>query len=139
MRPGETLDLAGYTYRFDGVERIKGPNYSGDMGTFVVSRGRREIARLTPEKRVYDVKQMPTTEAGIHTTGFADLYTVVGDPDGQGGWTVRIFHEPLVPWIWAGAIIMVLGGTVSLSDRRLRVGAPARRAKAPVGAAAARA
>ena len=138
MRPGETLDLAGYTYRFDGVERVRGPNYFSDIGTFLVTRGGREIARLTPEKRLYPVTQMPTTEAGIHTTGLADLYTVVGDPDGQGGWTVRIFHEPLVPWIWAGAIIMVLGGAVSLSDRRLRVGAPARR-KAPAGAAAVRA
>ncbi len=57
----------------------------------------------------------------------ADLYTVVGEPDGAGGWTVRLYHEPLVPWIWAGAIVMVLGGLTSLSDRRLRVGAPQRR------------
>ena len=69
----------------------------------------------------------------------ADLYAVIGDPDGAGGWTVRIFHEPMVPWIWAGALIMILGGAVSLSDRRLRVGAPQRRRKAPAAAAPARA
>jgi cytochrome c-type biogenesis protein CcmF len=84
---------------------------------------------LTPEKRFYPVQAMPTTEAAIHSTGLADLYAVIGDPAG-GGWTVRIYHEPLVPWIWAGALIMVAGGFLSLSDRRLRVGAPARKARA---------
>ncbi|MEE8500685.1 MAG: cytochrome c-type biogenesis CcmF C-terminal domain-containing protein, partial [Kiloniellales bacterium] len=79
------------------------------------------------------------TEAAIHTTGMADLYAVIGDADGQGGWTVRIFHQPMLPWIWAGTLIMVLGGVLSLSDRRLRVGAPTRRRKAPAAAAPARA
>jgi cytochrome c-type biogenesis protein CcmF len=64
----------------------------------------------------------------------ADLYAVIGDSDGQGGWTVRIFHEPMVPWIWAGVLIMVLGGLTSLSDRRLRIGAPTRRRKATAAA-----
>ncbi len=144
MRPGEQLQLAGYTYTFDGVQEFdvdprKGWNYTSTMATFTVTRNGRLVARLTPEKRLYPVQNMPTTEAGIHTTGLADLYTVIGDSDGKGGWTVRIFHEPLLPWIWAGALIMVLGGMVSLSDRRLRVGAPTRRRKAPLGAAAARA
>jgi cytochrome c-type biogenesis protein CcmF len=84
---------------------------------------------LTPQKRLYDVQKMPTTEAAIHTTGLEDLYVVVGDPDGKGGWTTRIFHEPLVPWIWAGCLIMVIGGLFSLSDRRLRIGAPVRSKK----------
>ena len=93
------------------------------------------MAVLTPEKRLYDVQRSETTEAAIHTTGLADLYVVIGDPDGRGGWTVRIFHEPLVPWIWTGVLIMVAGGILSLSDRRLRVGAPIRRRKAaPVAA-----
>jgi cytochrome c-type biogenesis protein CcmF len=109
------------------------------MGHVTISRSDRVIAELTPETRLYPVQQMPTTEAGIHTTGLADLYVVVGDPDEVGGWTVRIFHEPLVPWIWAGALLMIFGGMVSLSDRRLRLGAPARRAKTPAGAATARA
>ena len=59
---------------------------------------------------------------------------MIGDADGQGGWTVRIFHEPLVPWIWLGCLVMVLGSLVSLSDRRLRVGAPSRQAKPAKGA-----
>lgn len=127
MRPGETIELAGYSYRFEGVVSEQGPNYSSDRATFTVTRDGQPVAVLRPEKRLYPVQQMPTTEAAIHTTGMADLYTVIGDPDGRGGWTVRIFHEPMVPWMWAGALIMILGGALSLSDRRLRVGAPARR------------
>jgi cytochrome c-type biogenesis protein CcmF len=139
MRPGESVDLAGYTYRLDRVDQVQGPNYTSNMGRFTITRGDRVIAQLTPEKRLYSVQNMPTTEAGIYTTGLADLYVVIGDPDDAGGWTVRIFNEPLVPWIWIGSLIMILGGVVSLTDRRLRVGAPARRAKAPAGAAPARA
>ena len=139
MRPGESLDLAGYSYRLEGVRGFQGPNYRGDVATITVTQGDKFIARLTPEKRLYPVQNQPTTEAAIHTTGLADLYTVIGDPDGRGGWTVRVFHEPMVPWIWAGSMIMILGGICSLSDRRLRVGAPARRRKAPAAAAVAQA
>ena len=127
MQPGQSLELGGYSYRLEGVEALQGPNYRSDTATFTVTRDGEAVAVLTPEKRLYPVQNMPTTEAAIHTTGLADLYAVIGDPDGQGGWTVRIYHEPLVPWIWAGSLIMVLGGMVSLSDRRLRIGAPTRR------------
>ena len=121
--------MAGQSVRFDGVVEGQGPNYSREVGRFTVLEGDRQIAVLSPEKRLYPVQNMPTTEAAIRTTGLADLYVVLGDSDGAGGWTVRIYHEPLVPWIWAGSLIMVLGGLVSLGDRRLRVGAPARRRK----------
>jgi len=137
MRPGEVAELGGYSYRLEGVKTVRGPNYTSDMARFTVFRDGQEFTRLTPEKRLYDVQRMETTEAAIYTTGLADLYAVIGQPDGRGGWTVRLYHEPLVPWIWAGTIIMVLGGAVSLSDRRLRVGAPARRRKpAPAPATA---
>jgi cytochrome c-type biogenesis protein CcmF len=111
------------------------------------------VAVLQPEKRFYPVQGMVTTEAAIHTSLVADLYVVLGDAgqaeSGGGGgtpeflresnpdapWTVRIYYNPLVPWIWGGCIIMVLGGIVSLSDRRLRIGAPARaRSLAPQAA-----
>ena len=132
MRPGEAVELAGYVYRLDGVEQAQGPNYTMDRARFTVTTTDGAlVARLDPEKRFYPVRAMATTEAAIHTTAMADLYVVIGDADGQGGWTVRIFHEPMVPWIWAGTLIMILGGAVSLSDRRLRVGAPQRRRKAP--------
>ncbi len=84
------------------------------------------VADLYPERRQYLVQPMPTTEAAIRSMPLADLYAVIGEPDGKGGWIVRVYHEPLVAWIWFGALIMVAGGLTSLSDRRYRVGAPVR-------------
>src|SRR3546814_5229731 len=77
-------------------------NYTAERARFAVMQDGKEIARMFPEKRMYDVRAMPTTEAAIRTTFLADLYVVIGDADGQGGWTVRVYHEPLVPWIWLG-------------------------------------
>jgi cytochrome c-type biogenesis protein CcmF len=88
-----------------------------------VTRDGEEIAVMLPEKCVYDVCTMPTTEAAIRTTSLADLYAVIGDADGQGGWTVRVYHEPLVPRVWLGCLLMVAGGLTSLNNRRLRIGA----------------
>ena len=135
MHPGEQAEVAGYTFTFKGVRDLAGPNYSALRAEFVVTRDGEPIARLFPEKRTYPSQDMTTTEAAIHTTWLADLYAVIGDPDGEGGWSVRIYHNPLVPWIWLGAILIVVGGAVSLTDRRLRVGAP-RRARAAAGAGA---
>ena len=130
MRPGERLTLAGYEYLLETVESGRGPNYTRETASFAVSRGGQELARLYPEKRFYPVQRMPTTEAAIHTTAFADLYAVIGDADGTGGWTVRIYHEPLVPWIWLGCFLMMAGGFLSLTDRRLRIGVASRRERA---------
>ncbi len=127
MRPGDTATVAGYDYRLEKIERLQGPNYISDTATIAVTRGGEAVAVQKPEKRTYPVQNMPTTEAAIHTTVLADLYTAIGDPDGKGGQIVRIFYEPLVPWIWAGSLMMMLGGALSLSDRRLRVGAPKRK------------
>jgi cytochrome c-type biogenesis protein CcmF len=128
MRPGDTVALAGYDYRFDGVANVAGPNYTAARGTFTVTKDGAPVTTLHPEKRVYPVQGMPTTEAAIHTNGLADLYAVIDSPDAAGAVSVHLYHQPLVPWIWAGALLMALGGLVSLSDRRLRVGAPSRRA-----------
>ena len=133
MRPGETVTVAGDDYRFDGVEIIEGPNYAAERGQFTVFDGERVIAVLQPEKRVYPVSQMPTTEAAILTTWLGDHYVVVGDADGKGGWATRIYYNPLVAWLWIGTIVMAVGGMVSLSDRRHRIGAP-RRTRAAVAA-----
>ena len=75
---------------------------------------------------------MPTTEAAIHTNGLIDFYLVLGDPVGNGGWVTRVYLEPLIPWIYFGTILMCVGGLVSLSDRRLRIGVPRRARKASV-------
>ncbi|MCW9033329.1 MAG: heme lyase CcmF/NrfE family subunit [Rhodospirillales bacterium] len=129
MKPGDTVDVSGYTYTFDGVRDVMGPNYSALRGSFTVTRDGETIVTLRPEKRVYTVSKQPTTEAGIHTMFSGDLYAVVGDPSGdEGGFVTRLYFNPLVVWMWIGTVFMVLGGVISLTDRRLRVGTPKKKA-----------
>ena len=111
---------------FDGAEQIDGPNYRALQGSFSVFKGKDKVTVLLPEKRSYPAENSTTTEAAIHTNLYSDLYIVLGDADGKGGWATRIYFNPLVPWIWVGAILMAVGGALSLTDRRLRVGAPRR-------------
>ena len=136
LRPGETVEVAGYIFTFEGTQELQGPNYTIERGTFQVSRDGAPITRLFPERRFYPVQGRQTTEAAIYTTWFADLYAVIGDADGEDGRVTRLYHNPLVPWIWVGAVVMAMGGAVSLSDRRHRVGAPARRRAAAASARA---
>jgi cytochrome c-type biogenesis protein CcmF len=126
MKPGEEAKIAGYALAFRGVAPATGPNYRETVGLFDVARGGATITRLEPSKRIYDVPPQPTTEAGIHAAWRGDLYVVLGDAQAGGGYAVRIFFNPLVRCIWIGALLMFFGGAVSLSDRRLRVGAPGR-------------
>jgi len=130
LHQGEALPIAAYVLHLDGVAKAEGPNYSADRATITVSRGGEPVAVMHPEKRFFPVQQMPTSMTAIHTNLLADLYVALGDSDGSGGWTVRAYWKPLVPWIWLGAVLMALGGLVSLSDRRWRVGIAARRARA---------
>jgi cytochrome c-type biogenesis protein CcmF len=130
LRPGEAFDLAGYRFAFERVEEARGPNYTATRGEFAVTRDGRAVARMEPEKRFYPAERQATTEAAIHTTWLADLYVTLGDKSADGSWPVHAFHNPLVPWIWTGAIFTALGGVVSLTDRRHRVGAPKRSARA---------
>ena len=128
VQPGQSVMLQGYDFKLESVGPARGENYLADRAHFVVTRDGDFVADLFPERRQYLVQPMPTTEAAIHSSFLADLYAVIGEPaqseDGAGGWTVRVYHEPMVPWIWFGALVMVLGGLTSLSDRRYRVGAP---------------
>ncbi len=127
MKPGDRIEIAGYELEFLGAEPIPGPNYSSIEGRFNVRQEGELITQLTPEARSYANPPMETTEAAIRPRLSGDLYAVIGDPTGDGAWSTRIYHKPLIHWIWGGAAIMVLGGLISLSDRRLRIGAPARR------------
>ncbi len=134
MKPGDSARIAGYTIRFDGAARVQGPNYRADRATLSILRDGAPAAVLAPERRFYSVERQHTTEAAIRTTFLADLYAVIGEDDAQAGRTVRLYHNPLVPWIWIGAIVMAFGALVSLSDRRLRLAAPARRRQQPATA-----
>jgi cytochrome c-type biogenesis protein CcmF len=93
---------------------------------FAVTRDGRTVTELTPSKRKFTVERTDTTEAGIHASWRGDLYAVFGDPLKDGAYSIRLYFNPLVRLIWIGALVMFLGGAISLSDRRLRVGAPKR-------------
>jgi cytochrome c-type biogenesis protein CcmF len=130
-KPGDRIDLAaGYAVEFDGVQARHGPNYQTSLGDLKLLRDGALVTGLAPEKRFYPVAQMPTSEVAIHTTLASDVYVALGEEQADGSWSLRLYHHPLVPWIWGGALVMAFGGVLSLSDRRLRVGAP-RRAAAP--------
>lgn len=139
MRPGESAQIAGYALTLERIRDLRGPNYVAQRATFAVSRDGKFETMLEPERRTYVVQDSQTTEAAIYSNGFADLYAVIGDGNAVDGITVRLFHKPLIPWLWLGIMVMVAGGLMSLTDRRLRVGAPARKGKpsplhAPAGA-----
>jgi cytochrome c-type biogenesis protein CcmF len=128
MTPGKTTEAGGYSLTYDGLRSGKGPNYTEDRGHFTVRQGGVEIADVWSSKRLYTARRMPTTEAGILTFGLSQLYVSLGDPMDGGGMVVRIWWKPFILCIWGGALVMMIGGFVSLSDRRLRVGAPRRKA-----------
>jgi cytochrome c-type biogenesis protein CcmF len=124
---GETFTVAGYEVTLENVENLAGPNYQSTMATMRIVRDGQVEAVLFPEKRLYPVARMPTTEAAIDNGVWRDLYIVIGDPQSDGGWAVRTYIKPFANWIWAGAIIMAMGGALSLTDRRYRVAAGARK------------
>jgi cytochrome c-type biogenesis protein CcmF len=124
LKPGEGAELAGYTWRLDHLESAQGPNFTARRATVSVLGEGGVAAVLMPERRSFPVGRTTTTEAAIHTTWLADLYAVLGD-ERDGAAVLRLHHNPLAPWIWIGAAIMALGGALSLSDRRVRVSAPA--------------
>ena len=129
VRPGESVSLGGYEWKLEGVRDVVGPNWAGRQATVTVTRNGAPVTVLLPEKRNFPLARQSTTEAAIHTTMASDLYAVMGEEE-NGTATLRLHHNPLAPWIWLGGAIMALGGGLSLSDRRARVGAPARRAAA---------
>jgi cytochrome c-type biogenesis protein CcmF len=136
VRPGTQVAIAGFEVTFEGAERVRGPNYFADRGTLTVRKNGEFVTVLYPERRTYPVAQSTTTESAIRSTLAGDLYTSISDPASEeagasGAWTLRILFEPLVNFIWIGSAMLVLGGGLSLSDRRLRIGAPRRKAPAP--------
>ncbi len=133
---GESFDVAGYQIALNGVEEARGPNYLTTLADITVFRNGREVARLFPEKRIYPVAQMPTTEAAIDNGFLRDIYLVIGDAQDGGAWAVRTYIKPFANWIWAGTLIMALGGILSLTDRRYRVAAGARKDRRAVAVAA---
>lgn len=121
---GETTEVGGYDFLFSDVKPVVGPNYTSVSGTFDVSNNGKLLTILHPESRLFTDPQMTTTEAAIYPMVSGDLYAVIGEQVSEDRWSMRLYFKPLISGLWFGAILMMIGGLISLSDRRLRIGAP---------------
>lgn len=121
MAPGDSVELAGYRFQFDGAVHHEGPNFISDKGTVRVFDGEREVKVLYPEKRLYTVQQATMTEAGIDAGFTRDLFVALGEPLEQGAWAVRVHIKPFVRWIWLGGLLMAFGGLLAAADKRYRI------------------
>jgi cytochrome c-type biogenesis protein CcmF len=127
MHVGDSIDVGTYRFTFSELIKIDGPNYIAARGTFEVRKGSALIAVMHPEKRYFTVQKMPMTEAAIDRGFSRDLYVSLGEITKDGAWIVRVQHKPFVSWIWAGCLIIALGGFVAASDRRYRIGIGSRK------------
>jgi cytochrome c-type biogenesis protein CcmF len=126
VKPGQVLSIHRYDFQFDGTTERQGPNYHEIAAHFTVRRGGDFVGVMEPSKRTFPSRGTDTNEAALMTRGFAQLYLSLGEPAADGAIGVRLYYKPLVLLIWLGAVVMAFGGALSLSDRRLRIGAPVR-------------
>ncbi len=124
VKAGQTISLSGYDLTFEGLRERPGPNFSSLVGKFTVRQGGNVVGIMEPNKRSFAARGMSTNEAALMSRGFGQLYLSLGDNEPDGALALRFYYKPLVLLIWIGAVVMMLGGALSLSDRRLRVGAP---------------
>ena len=124
LAAGDSVALAGYDFRFNGIRQTRGPNYQALVGDIDLSKDGRPLRKLFPEKRVYQTSSMPMTEAAIDSGWLRDVYVSLGEPIDReqldGAWVVRVHYKPFVVWIWGGCLLMALGGLLAMSDRRYR-------------------
>ncbi len=123
MKRGDTVTAGGYEFKFNGTTNVTGPNYVAARAEVIVSRNGKEIERMYPEKRNYSARGDVMTETAIDSGIFRDLYVSLGEPVGDGAWSVRVYYKPFVGWIWGGALLMALGGGLAVSDRRYALAA----------------
>ncbi|MGB3488061.1 MAG: heme lyase CcmF/NrfE family subunit [Xanthobacteraceae bacterium] len=124
LKPGDVAKVAGYELKLDNISQRQGPNFGEMLAHFTVSEDGKVIGTMTPSKRSFTTRAMSTTEAALMSRGVSQLYISLGDTAASGAIAVRIYHKPMVLLIWFGPVLMAFGGLLSLSDRRLRVGAP---------------
>jgi cytochrome c-type biogenesis protein CcmF len=129
LKPAQTVSLSGYNLSFDGLVQRPGPNYNALVAKFTVRSGGVPVGIMEPSKRSFSARGMTTNEAALMSRGLGQLYLSLGDSNTDGSIAIRLYYKPMVLLIWIGAVIMMLGGALSLSDRRLRVGAPKPAAK----------
>jgi cytochrome c-type biogenesis protein CcmF len=127
---GGSLNVGAYHLILDSVTAVEGPNYDADRGLIVATRNGKPVCRAQPERRLYLANAQTTSEVAICDRGPSHLYIVLGEKRNAGGvpvWLVRAYWNPWAVLIFLGPVIMALGGLISLSDRRLRIGVPRRR------------
>ena len=120
MKPGQTVEIGRHAFRFEGVDQMRGPNYTSERGHVQILRNDTLLVRLNPEKRAYASGGQIMTEAAIRPGLFGDIYVAVGEALGNDAHAVRVHVKPFVRWIWLGAALMALGGFVTATDRRFR-------------------
>ena len=125
LAPGQSVDVAGYHFTFNGVKAVEGPNYVAAQGDFDLAANGQFVRKMNPEKRNYHSSTMPMTEASIDAGFLRDVYVSLGEPidrdKPEGEWAVRVYYKPYVDWIWGGCILMAIGGLAAMLDRRYRV------------------
>jgi len=138
MAPGDTVQVRGYDITFERLNHYEGSNYVSDQGIFNVTQGGEPVITLRPAKRRYLAGGDVMTEADIDAGFTRDLYVSMGEPVGEGGaWAIRVYHKPLVRWIWLGTLLMMFGGFIAAADRRYRRASAAVRGPAEATPAAA--
>ena len=121
MAPGDSVEFAGYKFTLDKIHVVPGPNYSATEAVVEAFKNGQYVTTLKTQKRIYAVRNMPMTEAGIDSGLMRDLYVSLGEPLDDTAWSLRLYHKPFVRWIWLGAIFMALGGILAATDRRYRL------------------
>ena len=120
LRPGQSTEVAGFTFAMNSLRDVAGPNYQATESEVVISRNGRELTKLYPQKRVYRVQKNGMTEAGIDGGWNRDLFVAMGEPLGDGAWSLRLQYKPMVRFIWLGALVIAIGGLIAVCDRRYR-------------------
>jgi cytochrome c-type biogenesis protein CcmF len=137
LAPGQTTDIGGYDFTFQGVEPLNGSNYKSDTGRVLVEKNGRQIALLTPEKRLYPSQRSVMTEAAVDHTPRRDLYVALGEPIGERDWALRFYYKPMMRLVWFGGVLMFFGGIIAAGDRRYRLERKTVAAKSPASSVAA--
>ena len=123
MNVGDTVNVGGYDFQLRNLAQLQGPNYQAMRADIEVTKNGAPVAMLHPEKRAFTTAQSVTSETAIDRSIFRDLYVALGEQIDNRAWTVRVYHKPLVNWIWGGALLMALGGAFAVSDRRYALAA----------------
>ena len=121
MVPGDSVEFADYNFTLQKIEVIPGPNYRASQAVVDVTKNSKHVTTMHTQKRIYTVRNMPMTEAGIDAGLTRDLYVSLGEPIDEDAWSIRLYHKPFIRWIWLGSIFMAIGGILAATDKRYRI------------------